>query len=248
MKIMKKKKKKAGVAHEEQKKKRHSKQKCMKKHKKAVSRQALQQNEARKKKQMQKDKDRQKYIKRQMHTNPTWKPRKGIKECEFYQESKKNAGESKNVNAEESKKPKKKDLVTAQESKVNAEERMQLLMRQGACEMRQDDQEKELSDQKKKLDSTDTVARKADACSQSNTSTIEKLTHEVGDLKKVAHAAAEANTQKFQASSRECFRRLGSEVEKLKREAKHNKERLDAQDARTGHSTPKRRTRGYYGR
>ena len=102
--------------------------------------------------------------------------------------------------------------------------------------------------QKKKLDSTDTVARKADACSQSNTSTIEKLTHEVGELKKVPHASAEANTQKFQASSRECFRRLGSEVEKLKREAKHNQERLDAQDARTGHSTPKRRTRGYYGR
>ena len=38
-----------------------------------------------------------------------------------YEESKKNAEESKKVNAEESKKPEKKDLVTAEESKVNAE-------------------------------------------------------------------------------------------------------------------------------
>ena len=129
-----------------------------------------------------------------------------------------------------------------------SEDHAQLLMRQGACEMRQDDQEKELREQKKKLDSTDAVARKADACSQTTKSIVEKLTHEVEGLKKVAHATAEENAQKFWASSRECFRRLGHEVEKAKALALHNKERLDARDVHTGHKTPTRRTRGYHGR
>ena len=216
---MKKKKKKAGVADEEQKKKRHSEQKCMKRHKKGASRKSIWQKEVRKQKQMKKDRDSQKYIKRQLCINPNWNPLKGkykdalinFKAKKNAEESKKNAEESKKVNAEESKKP--KELATAEESKVNAEDHAQLLMR-------------ELHEQKKKLDSTDTVARKADACSQTNTSTIDKHVQ----------------------SSRECFRRLGHEVEKAKALALHNKERLDARDVHTGHKTPTRRTRGYHGR